>query len=298
MRLATIEGSQGGVARRARQAPPSPALISGALLTIGILGLTLPTLFSLAQTSWRSDQGAHGPFVLFIALWLFWRAGPPASARPGPASLGALGLVPALILYALGRNYGILIFETAGLYLSLIAIIFLRWGRTGLGHYWFPILFLGFLLPVPESFVAQATQPLKLWISDSVVALLHQLGYPVGRSGVSIQVAQYSLLVEDACAGLNSLLGLTAVGLLYVHLARNAGKLHSALLCAAIIPIAIAANFLRVVILVLLTVYSGDRVAQGFSHDLAGITMFAIALAGMFAVDAGIAAVLPRDRRE
>jgi exosortase/archaeosortase family protein len=79
-----------------------------------------------------------------------------------------------------------------------------------------------------------------------------------------------------------------AIGLCYVHLNRSSGTLHSALLAAAIIPIAILANFVRVVGLVLLTYYFGDGVAQGIGHDFAGVTTFVLALAGLFAADTAI----------
>ena len=41
------------------------------------------------------------------------------------------------------------------------------------------------------------------------------------REGVTIRVAQYQLLVEDACSGMNSLIGLTAISLFYIYLLRG-----------------------------------------------------------------------------
>ena len=45
------------------------------------------------------------------------------------------------------------------------------------------------------------------------------------------------------------------------------------------------ANFVRVVILVLLTYYLGDAAAQGFLHEFAGLTMFTVAVLSIFALD-------------
>jgi exosortase len=144
---------------------------------------------------------------------------------------------------------------------------------------------LAFLIVPPGSIVTELTQPLKIWISLAAVELLYFLDYPVAHSGAIIHIAQYDLLVETACAGLGSLLSLTAISLLYIHLRWDAGVVRSALLMAAVVPIAIFANFVRVLVLVLLTYYGGDQLAQGFAHDFAGLLLFVVAMLGMFAVD-------------
>ena len=130
-----------------------------------------------------------------------------------------------------------------------------------------------------------ATQPVKLGISSSVVGILAKLGYPVATSGVSIYIGQFELLIAAACAGLNSLISLTAVGSLYVYLRRNASLRYTLLLVLMILPIAVFANFVRVLVLVLLTYYAGDAVAQGFLHEFAGMFMFVVSLMTIFAVD-------------
>ena len=50
-------------------------------------------------------------------------------------------------------------------------------------------------------------------------------------------------------------------------------------------PVALVANFFRVLILILLTYHAGEAAAQGFLHNFAGIAMFAIALLTIFAAD-------------
>jgi len=138
------------------------------------------------------------------------------------------------------------------------------------------------------------TQPLKLIVSQAVAAALGGVGYPVARVGVTIYVAQYQLLVEDACAGLNSLISLTAIGLFYVYVMRNSNVRYSALLLALVVPIAILANCVRVAALVLLTYYFGDAVAQGFLHKFAGMVTFTSALLLIFLIDALLTPVRAR----
>jgi exosortase/archaeosortase family protein len=66
---------------------------------------------------------------------------------------------------------------------------------------------------------------------------------------------------------------------------HNASWRYSLLLLFLLLPIAIAANVVRVIILVLLTYYAGNEVAQGYLHDFAGIVTFVSALLLIFGID-------------
>ena len=63
-------------------------------------------------------------------------------------------------------------------------------------------------------------------------------------------------------------------------------------------PVAIAANFFRVLILILLTYHAGEATAQGFMHDVAGIFMFANALLLIFLLDMLLQKVVARRHAE
>jgi exosortase len=141
------------------------------------------------------------------------------------------------------------------------------------------------VFPPPETLVAAITQPLKIGISKVAIEFLYMLGYPIAGAGVTIQIGQYQLLVAEACSGLNSLVSLSAIALFYIYIRHQANWRYSLLLFLAIIPVAIFANLVRVLILILLTYHAGEAAAQGFLHNFAGITMFSCALLTIFAVD-------------
>jgi exosortase len=268
-------------------------------LLAGIFALVVPTLVSLARQHWSTEGGGHGPIILATGLWLLWRERGriAAEAAPQPRSVTYLLILPLLVVYAFGRAFNVLSIESGALYALLVLLALLCWGPALVRRLWFPLFYLGFLISPPGSLLAEFTQPLKIWISGMAADTLYAFGYPVGQSGVTIQIGRYELIVEQACAGLNSLVSLVAIGLFYVHLNRRADLLHSTLLVAAIVPIAILANLLRVVGLVLLTYHWGDGVAQGFSHDLAGVTTFVLAMAGLFAADGAITFFRSRSRQ-
>jgi exosortase len=102
---------------------------------------------------------------------------------------------------------------------------------------------------------------------------------------VTIQIAQYELLVAAACAGLNSIISLGAICLFYGYLRHRTNFLSFVVIALSVIPIAIFSNFVRVLILILITYYLGESAAQGFLHDFAGLTMFAVALITVFVID-------------
>ncbi len=267
-----------------RRSPPLLALIP---LAIGVAALVLPTLKGIAQVSWSSEQGAHGPIVLAIGIWLVarrWRA-LLAAARPGSVLVGGLALAFALTVYVLARIVGSIVIESGAMYLSLLSVLYLFVGWRAMRAEWFPLAYLLFVLPPPGSVVAVATQPLRLQISQWAVEVLGVFGYPVARSGLMIYVGQYVLEVKAACGGLNSMISLSAIGLFYAYVRHSANVRYIALLAVVIVAMAVLANFVRVLALILITYYLGDRAAQGFLHQFAGLTMFAVAMGGILLFD-------------
>ncbi|MEG8037959.1 exosortase V [Sphingomonas sp. LR60] len=265
------------------------------LLIAGIIALGIPTMLTVARVSWSTEQGGHGPLVLATGMWLMWREVPGAMRlrAPGNALLGGAFVALCLFAYLLAHITGIIEVEGFAFYGALLGAGYLIFGGRVLRELWFPLLYLGFVFPPPDQLVAVITQPIKIAISEQAVNLLYALGYPIGSSGVSIQIAQYDLLVAAACAGLNSIISLTAICLFYIYVRHHANWRYSALLMLTIIPIAVFANFVRVILLILITYYFGDAAAQGFAHDFAGLVMFLISVLTIFALD-GLAAPLRR----
>lgn len=257
------------------------------LLILGALALFIPTIVMVAQDSWSTEQGAHGPVVLATGLWLVLRMRKSFTPliEPGSMTLALPLLIAFLIVYALGRISGTPEIEGYALYAVLVVTAYAYLGARAMRMIWFPVLYFFFLFPPPDSVVAAVTQPLKLGISRAAVALLDSFGFPIARTGVIITVDQYDILVAAACSGLNSIISLSAIGLFYIYMRHNANWRYALLLMVAIVPVAILANFIRVIVLILVTYYFGDPVAQGFLHGFAGMTMFAIALLGIFGID-------------
>ena len=248
----------------------------------------LPTYFDQAANQWQTEELRHGPLVVLGAAWLFWRQRAKVLRVPAAASnlLGLPLLLIGIVAYIVGRSQEISLLEVGSQIPVLAAVVLLTRGRRALQAVAFPLLFLVFMVPLPGILLNAVTGALKEWVSVAVEEMLFRAGLPIARSGVVLTLGQYQLLMADACSGLHSMITLGALGLFFLHLMGRVRPLHNGLLMAAIVPVALAANVVRVLALALATYYLGERAAQGIVHDLAGVLLFVIALAAMFAIDA------------
>jgi exosortase len=279
--------------------PMKEMLQSSWPLAIGLAALAVPAAIALSEHTWSSEAGAHGPLVLFTGAWLLWRQSGEIRARgvAGKGWIVAIGTAISLLLFIIGEAFDVITLEAAGLYGMGVTIFYSCFGWAEIVRNWFIFLYLLFAVPPPRSWLDALTFPLKQFVSSAATALLRPFGIPATHEGVTIYVAQYQYLVEDACSGLNSLVGLLAISLFYIYLARGSSWLYSLFLAMLAIPIAILANVLRIIILILLTEFFGDAVAQGFMHSLAGIFVFAVALLLIFGIDSALTAAFGRWRR-
>lgn len=282
-RNATLEGR--GRQPAAQSPTTDPVVLM--LLLAGFTALYVPSYLMLAQKVWPSDEQGHGPIILAISLWLIWsKRHEMARIPPRPSvALGLPTLAAGLLLYVLGRSQFINFLEIFSQVLVLAGLLLLFVGRHALRQTWFPLFFMLFMVPLPGSVVAWVTAPLKLAVSAVASEALFHLGYPVGRSGVMLNIGPYQLMVADACAGLNSMFTLEALGLLYMNLMRYSQFYRNLLLSLLIVPIAFCANIVRVMVLVLVTYHWGDEAGQGFIHGFAGMVLFAVGLSLMLATD-------------
>jgi exosortase len=258
-----------------------------AVFLAGLAVILVPSMYDVARLTWTTEQGGHAPIIVATGLWLLFRElkSTKVKARPGKVLLGGLALAASLLAYMVGRITGIIEMEGLAMYASILSAFYLLVGGALLRALWFPIVYLAAALPPPDTVVALLTQPLKIGISQFAVALLHGLGYQIASSGVTIQIANYELLVAAACAGLNSIITLSAICLFYVYLRHRSDVAAFLIVGALIVPVAIFSNFMRVILLILITYYLGEAAAQGFLHDFAGLTVFLVALLSIIGLD-------------
>lgn len=265
------------------------------LLGAGLLAMYVPTYAKLADQIWSQDGQGHGPVILALVCWLTWQRLPqladlPFASRP---ILGSILFAFGLVLYAFGRSQDFPEFETTSQWFIFGALLLFFRGTAGFKQMWFPLFFLFFLVPLPSVVVAAITSPLKAAVSYVAEALMYHAGFPIGRSGVTLTIGQYKLLVADACAGMNSIFALEAIGVYYLSVAKYTNGLRNILLAIFILPISFVSNVVRVIVLVLVTYYFGDEAGQGFVHGFAGILLFMVATMLTIGLDSVIGWFVP-----
>ena len=260
----------------------------------GFAAMYLPIYWWASQGIWQSEEQGHGAIILAVLLWLFWdmrHALAQLPVRPS-ASLGWPVFAFGLLLYLTGRMFGISILEFGSQPLVVAGALLLMRGKSALRLAWFPILYFVFMIPLPSVVVDAITGSLKQWISVIVEQLLYVAGYPIARTGVILSIGPYQLQVADACSGLHSMFSLAALGTLFMYIMGRKPKLHMAIMLLLILPIAFAANIVRVMALVVITFYLGDEAGQGFLHGAAGMVLMLIALMFFFLLDKVLDALL------
>lgn len=260
------------------------------LMFAGLGTMFIPTLWSLLAGNglWTDDEHSHGPIILSISLWLLWtrwRETPDLeSYKPAPALAWVCFLI-AGGLYIPGRALDIIYFETGAFVWVLTGIVLMSGGVGLLNKLKFPLFFMLFMIPLPNSLVGPITGAMKLAVSTVTVRVLSWAGLPVAQNGVVIYLGHYQLLVADACAGMRTLFMLEALGILYLNLVHHHSILRNIALPILVVPISFTANVIRVIALSLITYYWGNAAGQGFLHGFAGLVLFAAGLFMMLGTD-------------
>lgn len=250
-------------------------------IVLGMMVLYAPTFYGLFTGLWATEEQAHGPIIFALAMWLIYKKWPVMVDRSAGMPSSVMGwpvLIIGLMSYIIGRSQQVYILEVGSFIWMLAAILLIKRGSSGLKVVWFPLFFMLFMIPLPGTLVIMLTMPMKMAVSYMTEHILYWANYPIARNGVILQIGQYQLLVADACAGLQTLLTLEALGLFYLNVVRHTSLFRNVMLAIFIIPISFSANVIRVIALTLITYYFGDAAGQGFLHGFAGMVLFLTAL--------------------
>lgn len=263
--------TQGG----AEFARPSWRAVSwiGALLLL----CYAPILYRLVL-NWTSDQDmGHGFFVPLVAGYVVWRRRRRLSELPAEPNAWGLLIVIAAALLTLAATLGAELFTARLSFVFALAgtVLYLA-GMPWLKALSFPLALLLFMIPIPQIIYARLTLGLQLLASELAEGLITISGIPVIRSGNVLELPHQTLNVVEACSGIRSLISLSFLSLVYAYFTDNRVWMRWALLLATV-PIAIAANAIRVAITGLLTQVD-TLLAQGIYHEVEGYLVFVIAL--------------------
>lgn len=254
-----------------------------------VLALYGPVFYILYKERWAMIDYGHAPFILPVSLFIVWTKRGELSAiktKTSPVSfVTGLGLLMfGASMFNFGWRMEYLLIQTLSLFPLLSGLIIFLYGTAILRSLMFPLFYLLLLVPLPLGLLDSVTLPMRHFASVTSQMILHFFHYPVTRSGLLLNLGGHEIFLGAPCSGFRSLITMLALGLIYVYF--NQGKLvKNLILIAAIVPLALFGNIVRVITICLITYYFGDRAGQGFLHDFSGMVVFLIMILGLMALE-------------
>jgi exosortase len=264
------------------------------LLLLSFVVLYLPVIRKLVHDWWTDDNYSHGFFIVPLALYFAWerRASIKRSVRANGTSPGLVVIVCGIALLLAGLLGAELFLSRISMLVVLAGLLLYVCGSGTLKALAFPLAFLLLMVPIPAIIFNSVAFPLQLLASRFGEVVLNICHIPVLREGNVIMLANTTLEVAEACSGIRSLVSLLTLGIVYGYfIDPRAG--FRVLLALLTIPVAIFTNGLRVAGTGVAAHFYGPAAAQGFLHESAGLIVFAIAFALLFAVAHTIKRVWP-----
>ena len=286
---------------------PLPRLAPVPLLVAALfIAVFWPTFSWMAERFDAADSFySHGWLIPFASGWLIWQRREALRRVPGaPSFAGAAALAAALALHVVATWWRVGFISGFAMVFTVWALVWTLWGGPVWWRLRFPMLFLLFMVPLPGILLISISFYMKLAAAALATHVIGLMGIPATQAGSTIQVPNVSVIVDDTCSGLRSLISLIALSTLWTAVMPPSARVwHKLVIVAASIPIALAANMVRIVVLVLVASVYGPKAAEGFIHYGSGLVVFGVALlvlAGLsrwLTGDEGRPAARPKVRR-
>lgn len=211
--------------------------------------------------------------VPLVAGWLAWRQRDFLAKLPVQGSwLGVPVLILGICCYWAGYKVDTGYLGYAALQVFLAGLILLLGGKQWMRALFIPWLFLAFawpLFPLDNLLAAR----LKIPTAQIAGGLLNLVGVPCVREGSTLQSVadtvaglqqgeKFTLDVSDSCSGMRSLYALIMTGVLYSMVALK-GTGPRLLLAFSTIPLAVAGNVVRLLMLAVGCLVAGQEFAVG-----------------------------------
>jgi exosortase len=264
--------------------PPLPSASKGVrgLAFVGLFAVLFwPTFQWMAERFEAHDSFySHGWLVPLACAWLIWQRRDSLAQIPQRASYWGLALlVPSVLVHVAMTWWRIGFLSGFAMLGTIYGLVWTAWGWPMLRALRVPMLFLLFMVPLPGVLLIATSFQMKLWAAAAAVRVLGLMGLAAEQAGSMIHLRGISVIVDDTCSGLRSLISLIALAVLWTSLmGPTAKRWHKLAVIVASAPIAVLANMARILVLVLLSAIYGPQVAESFIHYGSGIVVFGMAL--------------------
>lgn len=269
------------------------AWVSVAVITVLLVALYLRVGIKLIVDWYHIADYSHGFLVPFFSLYLLWDKRQQIVATPVSQSWAGIPVVALGLILLIFGIYGVDLFTSRFSFIVLLSgLVWTFFGSAMLRTIKFPILVLLLAIPFPAIIFNQITFPLQLLASRLASSILPLLGVPVLQEGNVIQLPVMKLEVAEACSGIRSLMSLFTLAVFYGYFLEKTTS-RRVILALASIPIAVAANAVRIVGTGICVQYWDPVKALGFFHEFSGWVIFVISLGCLYVVHLAIESISP-----
>lgn len=249
------------------------------LLVISAAVITYAPTFKFLWGKWMEDaQYSLAPLVPFVCGYFVWKKWPEVKALERSPSVWGLAIIfAALLLHLSGVALDVSGPSGVSVLLCILGGCLCLHGPALVRTLAFPLAYTAFMIPVPGGVLDNVGFPLQLWASGTTAAILQLIGIEVVRSGVDLAVPGYEFQVAQACSGMSSLVALVGVTAVFAYITKLP-PVYKWILFALSIPIALAANIVRITTIALVGYQWGPDAAQNIYHDWSSPLLFVAAI--------------------
>jgi exosortase len=259
-------------------------LLGSATICLLVAAAYYQVLGKLVTDWWQMPDFSHGFLVPLFAGYLVWeKRRILAGTKIAPAWSGIAVIALGLAVLILGVYGSELFLSRVSLLILLAGLVLCFGGWQLLRELRFALLVLLLAIPLPAILFNQITFPLQILASKLASALLPLFGVPVLREGNIIKLPIMELEVAEACSGIRSLMSLFTLAVFYGYFLEKS-RWRQVVVVLASIPIAIAANAVRILGTGLCVQYWDPDKALGFFHEFSGWVIFLVSLACLYIV--------------
>lgn len=235
----------------------------------------IPVYPQLVRTWLDNSDNSHGILVPLVSLYFIWQSREKIrEAKISNSKLGVVILVLSIGLYLLSYAGGIAVLSRAMIVSSLVGLVIFTLGKEIFSLLAFPLLFLFFMVPVPDSVLLLVSFPLQLFATKVSTFVIQIFSIPAYREGNMLYFAQTHLEVAEACSGIRSIMSFGMLSFIFAYMMDKIWWKRIALVLSTI-PLALFANIVRVTGTGILAHFYGEKVALGFLHEFSGLVVFA-----------------------
>jgi exosortase len=254
-----------------------------AALAIATAAFIAPAVAHAIDLWSTTDEFSYGFLVvpISVALAVAHRDRLRDLDRSGETA-GLVAAAIAVVVFAVAERVGIN--AIAGLAVSplLWGMTLYLFGQRAARALAFPIAFLGFGLAPYRGLLDNVGFGLQVVTANGAGTLAGLAHLPVTLDGLVLHLPAFGFIVAEACSGMSSLLSLLALSSLWIYLAEGTPLARVAVI-ASVLPIVIAANVIRVTLVLAVASYVGPDAAIGFFHGASSAVLFGFALASLIA---------------